>query len=127
MAQRVPFIVAELGADADRFRLHLYAALAEKERTMIGARTIAALEAAKERGVTLGNPRLAEVRAKGTERNKAAADQLAANILPIIAPMRAEGASLRKIADALNACRIPAARGGTWVATQVADTLRRAR
>jgi DNA invertase Pin-like site-specific DNA recombinase len=29
MAQRVPFIVAELGADADPFMLHLYAALAE--------------------------------------------------------------------------------------------------
>ena len=32
MAQRVPFIVAELGADADPFMLHIYAALAEKER-----------------------------------------------------------------------------------------------
>ena len=33
MAQRVPFIVAELGRDADPFMLHLYAALAEKERS----------------------------------------------------------------------------------------------
>jgi DNA invertase Pin-like site-specific DNA recombinase len=32
MAQRVPFIVAELGADADPFMLHLHAALAEEER-----------------------------------------------------------------------------------------------
>lgn len=32
MAQRVPFVVAELGRDADPFMLHLYAALAEKER-----------------------------------------------------------------------------------------------
>ena len=47
MSQRVPFIVAELGADADPFMLHLYAALAEKERAMISARTTAALEAAK--------------------------------------------------------------------------------
>ena len=31
MAQRVPFIVAELGRDADPFMLHLYAALAEKD------------------------------------------------------------------------------------------------
>ena len=36
MAQRVPFIVAELGRDADPFMLHLYAALAEKERRLIG-------------------------------------------------------------------------------------------
>ena len=43
MAQRVPFIVAELGRDADPFMLHLYAALAEKERRMISGRTKAAL------------------------------------------------------------------------------------
>ena len=127
MAQRVPFIVAELGVDADPFMLHLYAALAEKERATISARTVAALQAAKDRGVALGNPRLAEVRSKGVKTNKAAADKFAANVLPIIAPMRADGASLRKIADALNARRIPTARGGTWAATQVADILRRAR
>jgi hypothetical protein len=43
MAQRVPFIVAELGRDADPFMLHLYAALAEKERSLIAERTKAAL------------------------------------------------------------------------------------
>src|SRR6476661_10747561 len=43
MAQRVPFIVAELGADAGPFMLHLYAALAEKERRLISERTRAAL------------------------------------------------------------------------------------
>src|SRR5256885_6460879 len=45
MAQRVPFIVAELGRDADPFMLHLYAALAEKERRLISERTMAALAA----------------------------------------------------------------------------------
>lgn len=35
MAQRVAFIVAELGADADPFMLHIYAALAGKERALI--------------------------------------------------------------------------------------------
>ena len=45
MAQRVPFIVAELGRDADPFMLHLYAALAEKERRLIAERTKAALAA----------------------------------------------------------------------------------
>jgi len=39
MAQRVPFIVAELGADADPFMLYLYAALAEKKRRLISERT----------------------------------------------------------------------------------------
>src|SRR5436190_17753370 len=57
MAQRVPFIVAELGRDADPFMLHLYAALAEKERRLISERTKAALAAKKQRGEALGNPR----------------------------------------------------------------------
>ena len=50
MAQRVPFIVVELGADADPFMLHLYAALAEKERRLIGDRTRQALAARKRQG-----------------------------------------------------------------------------
>jgi DNA invertase Pin-like site-specific DNA recombinase len=49
MAQRVPFIVAELGRDADPFMLHLYAALAEKERRLISERTKAALAAKRQR------------------------------------------------------------------------------
>src|SRR5258705_4542717 len=56
MAQRVPFIVAELGRDADPFMLHLYAALAEKERRLISERTKAALAAKKASGASLGNP-----------------------------------------------------------------------
>jgi Resolvase, N terminal domain len=50
MAQRVPFIVAELGRDADPFMLHLYAALAEKERRLISERTRAALAIRKASG-----------------------------------------------------------------------------
>ena len=56
MAQRVPFIVAELGRDADPFMLHLYAALAEKKRSSISERTKAALAARKASGAKLGNP-----------------------------------------------------------------------
>ncbi len=55
MAQRVPFIVAELGADADPFMIHIYAALAEKERALIAERTRAALAQKKAHGAVLGN------------------------------------------------------------------------
>src|ERR1700704_5500003 len=57
MVALVPFIVAELGRDADPFMLHLYAALAEKERRLIGERTRSALAARKAQGARLGNPR----------------------------------------------------------------------
>ena len=74
----VPFIVAELGADADPFMLHLFAALAEKERAMISARTKAALAAAKERGVKLGNPAIAAARVKAEAARMAGADTFVA-------------------------------------------------
>ncbi len=90
---------------------------------MIGARTTAAWQAAKERGVTPGHPRLAEVRGEGVETNKVSADPFAANIL--IEPRRAEGASLRHIADALDERRVPTARGGRRAQTQIADSLKR--
>ena len=59
MAQRVPFIVTAFGKNVDPFMLHIYAALAEQERKMISERTSAGLQAAKERGVVLGNAQTA--------------------------------------------------------------------
>jgi DNA invertase Pin-like site-specific DNA recombinase len=67
MAQRVPFLVAELGPDVESFILHLFAALAEKERAMISTRTRAALAAAKARGVKLGGPKLRQARKRALE------------------------------------------------------------
>src|SRR5437016_4841671 len=84
MAHRVPFVVAELGADIDPFVLHLFAALAEKERVLISSRTRQALAAAKARGVTLGNPKLHKARESAVAKVQAGADQHAANVLPII-------------------------------------------
>src|SRR6267154_2260758 len=54
MAYKTPLIVAELGADADPFMLHLYAAIAEKERRMISQRTRDALASRKTTGMKLG-------------------------------------------------------------------------
>jgi hypothetical protein len=75
--------------------------LAEKERKLISQRTREALKAAKERGVTLGNPRLDEVRGLAVAATRAEADRYAANVLPIIREVQATGAtSLRAIARA---------------------------
>jgi DNA invertase Pin-like site-specific DNA recombinase len=127
MAERVPFVVAELGADVDPFILHLFAALAEKERAMIATRTRDALARAKARGVKLGGPKLAQARRAAVEAIGASADRHAANVLPIIREIKRAGAtSLRAIADALNARGVPTARGGRWQAQTVSNALSRA-
>jgi len=126
MAHRVPFVVAELGADVDPFVLHLFAALAEKERSLISTRTRQSLAAAKARGVSLGSPKLSQARKSAVASIKAGADQHAANILPIIREAQKAGAtSLRAIADALNARGISTARGGSWAAMTVKNMLDR--
>jgi DNA invertase Pin-like site-specific DNA recombinase len=127
MAHRVPFVVAELGPDVDPFILHLFAALAEKERAMISVRTKAALAAAKARGVVLGGPKLAKARKSAIASIKALADQRASNVLPVIREIRRAGAaSLHQIADALNARGITTPRGGQWYASSVRNVLERA-
>jgi DNA invertase Pin-like site-specific DNA recombinase len=127
MAHRVPFLVAELGSDVDPFILHLFAALAEKERAMIATRTKAALAAAKARGVTLGGPKLSEARAAAAASVKALADRHAANVLPVVREIQGAGAtSLHQIAAALNARGISTPRGGAWYAKSVSNVLARA-
>jgi DNA invertase Pin-like site-specific DNA recombinase len=105
MSQRIPFIVAELGADADPFMLHIYAALAEKERRMISARTRAALKAAKARGIVLGNPQQAA-------RNRELARAEAESLRPLLTELR--HLSSRQIAAELNLRGVATPRGGKW-------------
>jgi DNA invertase Pin-like site-specific DNA recombinase len=128
MAQRVPFLVAELGRDADPFMLHLYAALAEKERRLISDRTRAALVAKRNTGYQLGNPRnIALAGVRGRTVQTAAADQFVQELLPIVQAIRGSGAeTLEAITVALNQRGIRSARGGRWHASSVANLLTRA-
>ena len=127
MAHKVPFLIAGLGPDVDAFVLHLFAALAEKERALISTRTRQALAAARDRGVTLGNPRLHMARKSAVEAVTTEADRFAANVLPIIREAQKAGArTLREIAEALNARGIATARGGQWHAMSVSNVLNRA-
>ena len=127
MSHKTPFISAELGADADPFMLHLYAALAEKERALISARTKAALARAKARGTKLGNPRLEEARAPMLAARKMAADAFAAEVAPIIAEAQRAGATtLRAIGAALDARGVRTPQGRPWSAMMVRNVLKRA-
>ncbi len=108
---------------ADKFQLHIYAALAEQERLFISIRTKAALKEAKARGVKLGGARdktlkrNQEVQRKATER--------AQNVAGLIQPLREAGKSLREIAAELNRAGVRTARGGEWQASQVKRTIER--
>jgi DNA invertase Pin-like site-specific DNA recombinase len=127
MAQRVPFIVAELGADADPFMLHIYAALAEKERALIADRTRAALAQKKAQGAVLGNrTNLPEAQARGVAVNRKTADDFAANVLPIVRQIQAAGVTtFRAIAATLNDRGVGTARGGAWHDSTVRNLLAR--
>jgi DNA invertase Pin-like site-specific DNA recombinase len=127
MAQRVPFIVAELGRDADPFMLHLYAALAEKERRLISERTKAALSAKKASGIRLGNPHnLSLAGSRGRAIQITAADEFAQTVLPVIRAIQAAGTtSFASIAGVLNARGVKSARGGKWHVSSVANVLGR--
>jgi DNA invertase Pin-like site-specific DNA recombinase len=113
--------------DADPFMLHLYAALAEKERRLIGERTRSALAARKAQGAKLGNPRNAAVAAAaGRAVQIADADKFAANILPVVNSVRASGINdLRGIAQALNDRGVRTARGGQWHVSNVKNIIDR--
>ncbi len=63
-----------------------------------------------------------EARNKAIQANaKARADKVAMTVQPL----RAQGASLRKIAEALNTSGVATARGGKWQPSQVKRVLER--
>jgi DNA invertase Pin-like site-specific DNA recombinase len=124
MARRVEFIVTELGEQSDPFILHLFAALAEKERALISERTKAGLASARARGQQLGNPRnLAEAGRRGAARNRARATDHARAIEFAVRDLIQQGSSLRQVALALTERRIPTPRGGQWHAQSVKNVL----
>lgn len=112
MAQRVPFIVAELGVDADPFMLHLYAALASRKLS----------------GTRLGNTsNAAEAATLGRNISIREADRFAQSILPIIRSIQNAGiVSLRGLAIALNDRGVRTVRGGQWQVSNVRNVLARA-
>lgn len=116
------FKVAQM-PHADKFQLHIYAALAEQERDFISKRTKAALAEAKSRGVILGG-----LRDKTNQRNKvrkASAIERAENIRNIITPMIKNKSSLRDIADSLNNAGLRTERGALYQATTISRVMKR--
>ena len=130
MAESVPFLVAELGADIDPFMLHIYAAVAQKERSLISQRTREGLAAAKARGVKLGGYRgktmTGKAQAMGVKARQSIADAHAQQVANEIPDVLAQSMTLRALADELNDRFIPTPSGkGTWSATTASRLLKR--
>lgn len=127
----VSFVACDM-PNADPFRLHIEAAIAEDEARKISARTRAALAVAKERGVKLGGWRgvvassdqLAQMRAQ----RQASARDRAVIVGQIISGMLRERGpmSYRELAAALNVRGVSTPRGAAWSAGSVWQTLKRA-
>jgi DNA invertase Pin-like site-specific DNA recombinase len=129
LTKGVPFIVAELGSDVDPFMLHIYAAVAEKERRLISQRTKAALAAAKARGVKLGgykNGPVVDYRL-GVAARKKKCDERVAEDGPLADELQRKGLSLSAIAKELVVHNITPPRQGEWHRGSVQVLLKRYR
>lgn len=124
MMKRVDFKVAQMPT-ADKFQLHIYAALAEQEREFISKRTKAALAEAKARGVKLGG--LRDETMKRNQVRQEQAQREAEKYRQTVLPLKEQGKSLREIAEALNAMGVTTARGSHWQANSVKRLLDRLR
>jgi len=114
--KKLDFTVATM-PHADKFQLHIYAALAQQEREFISTRTKAALAEAKARGVKLGGNR-----PNNQARHKAVramADKNALRVSKFIKDHREAGKSYQYIAEQMNTLSIPTANSGRWYAATV--------
>lgn len=108
--------------NADKFQLHIYAALAEQEREFISLRTKQALAPLRGTGKLGGNRGNID---KANEAARALADTHAAKVIDTVLPLKEAGRTLQQIADTLNKSGVNTARGGKWYPTTVKNVLSR--
>jgi DNA invertase Pin-like site-specific DNA recombinase len=121
----VDFVAVDM-PEANRLTVGIMSLVAEQEREAISVRTKAALQAARARGVKLGNAKGVDTfgdkrgSAAGGEASSTAADERASGLRAIIASIAANGVtSANGIARELNDRGIATARGGSWSARSV--------
>lgn len=128
----VSFVAVDM-PEANDLTVGIMALVAQQEREAISQRTKEALQAAKARGVKLGNPNGAAAlrrAGQGAEALRKAvtanADAFAESLSPVLQDIRGQGhATLRAIAAELNARGIRTRRGGRWHVSTVRNLIRR--
>ncbi|QMW06724.1 recombinase family protein [Spirosoma foliorum] len=115
-------IVVTDNPHANRFTIHIIAAVDEEQRQRISETTKAALAAARKRGVILGKQ--GKIQAK---RNKKAADDFAHQLLPVLKSLKKLGiTTVRAMAQALNNQGIPTFRGDSqWHPSTICELQKR--
>lgn len=139
MESGVDFVACD-NPHANRFTIHILAAVAEHEAEQISQRTKAALQAAKRRGMLLGSARpghwdgredrrlagLIAARQQAAKSHREAFQESYADLFAVVRSLRQEGRSLQQIADELNQQGHTTRRGKLWGPMQVLRVLRRA-
>lgn len=107
---------------ANRFTLHILAAVAEEQRRTISENTKAALQAAKRKGTVLGKH--GKVLA---QKNKQKADAFAQKMVPLIKTLQNDGyTTIQSITDELNNRHVQTFRPGCrWHLASVHNILQR--
>lgn len=123
-----PFVACDM-PEMNETVVGIMAVIARTERKMIGERTRVALQAAKQRGVKLGNPRLkagnATTALAASRANQEAARARANDLVDVIEDARKQGhTTLRAIAAHMDDLGISTPRGGVWFASSVKNLLK---
>lgn len=114
MESGIDFVAADMPS-ANRLTIHIIAAIAEHERSMISERTKAGLKAAAARGIKLGNPSWHSAQAKATEAAKLRAAEFAIKmgaVIRVIDPLGSMYAS--QVAATLDHLGYRSRQGGLW-------------
>jgi len=121
--KKLNFRVASM-PNADKFQLHIYAALAEQERDFISTRTKAALASVKAKGTLLGGARPNQKARHQAMRKQT--DAYTKKLIKFIEPMVKSKQSYHAIARALTENKVQTRSGGNWYAATVRNYYQRA-
>ena len=124
LESKVDFVACDM-PEANRFTIHILAAVAEHERELISKRTKEALRAAKRRGVKLGNPHAVDVLPLAHQATRKQADHFARGLIPFMDQLLQQKCTLTEIARIFNQRGIPTARRRRWHRSTIVNLQKR--